>query len=1046
MINNIEKKFIEIDLEPSLITLDKLFCTLCEWESLDQNKPLSTLFNLNNSTASKRFIASCMLRIFDKCSDLFWTDQELRLKVVNLFDDVYSERLYSVLKIDKKQNNHEKFPIFRSISIDVLRGAEKVKNSIVSLETALTLRTSYMKFLNDPKTLIFTDHHIHDKSIVSIERISEFFNALEQYANASRLHKLATYKRLKDIFVSYETSYKKHPKNLYITKIISDIINAAFNSAKIDFNKSDLLTPAKVAIECSQRKYPLHSINQLFPIKFKLINNGPGVAFGLRVNVEDCDVGLELVTYELNVGDIDVGEYDLILNAKTISTIDNTPMIIGYVSWEDYKGERNQKEFEIDVTPQNGTIFWEDIKYNQPYSLESVESEEELIGRKDLLENISSKLKLRKAESSIIYGQKRVGKTSLARTIQNRFKNKKNNISIFIETGSLDKSTSDNFIKSLGEKIIKKISIEVQLSHLEVINFSGSLHPLVSFIEDIVALNKKLRIIIVLDEFDEIPSKLYPYTEAGDSFFHSIRSLSGESGDGRVALILVGSENMNIIMQSTDKLNKFDAWNVGYFDKSESWDDFRELVTAPVKDVMEYSDDAIVALYEMTEGNPFYTKFIAKTLYKRMCEKHCSYISHDEMNEAIRDTVLNMEAINVNHFWSDGVRVEDPGKKDLIETQRRRFLIALAGHMRGKDHVSKNEMINDASISSIPTKEILESFIDRNILVDEDGLLKIKPKLFKKWLVEKGIHSLRASFSDDDALNAYATKEEEAYITDSEIIKVTERWELYRGMEISSLNVRRWLDQFEDNVERRLVFKLLKNINFYGEQKIREKLKIIHQIIQKEIIYSFKSSERVRKDTLVSCFGTVSKSGPTYVRMYASENNITSHNIINQLEILKSIQTNEAIKALVLIDDIVASGGSIIDQLKSLDNECGEILKKRNILVIVGVICALSDGIDLINSQLSKFDFNIKLKACDIITSSDKAFSDESNIFSDNIELSNALTIARKYGVKLQKLQPLGFNNSQLLIVFKDNCPNNTLPIFWETSSNPMWNPLFKRG
>jgi hypothetical protein len=594
---------------------------------------------------------------------------------------------------------------------------------------------------------------------------------------------------------------------------------------------------------------------------------------------------------------------------------------------------------------------------------------------------------------------------------------------------------------------VRNVGLNLNNSTVNNINtdeFNGSLYPLVSFIEDLMIICDKIKIIIVIDEFDEIPAKLYPYTENGDSFFHSLRSISGASSDGRLSLILVGGENMSVIMQTTDKLNKFDAYNVGYFDKSKSWKQFSELVTSPVKGVMEYSDEAILSLYDVTEGNPFYTKFIAKNLYNEMAKNHNSYISSDEMKISIMDTMVNMEAINLNHFWSDCIRVEDQESRDLIETHRRKFLIAFAEEKRNSGCVHKESLLNNKIIKGIPSEDILDSFLSRNILVYEDNYFRIKPKLFEDWLTEKGMHSLIASFSDSQALESYQTKEEELYIHDTEISNLVKQWDLYRGQKISDNQVRDWLNQFQSNKEKVIAFELLKSISFYSEAKIREKLSVIHEAIRRKIVFSREKSKKVRKDILISCFGTASKSGATTLRMYASENKITTHNIKNFSDIKKTITNDSNISAIVFIDDMLATGGSIISGLGELEKQCGDLISSRNIVVIVGVICGMSDGVE--NLENETFSFDVESVICDILPVESKVFSEQSEVFKDESERNFALTVCNKYGTQLQKMHPLGYEDSQLLIVFKDNCPNNSLPILWCSSNKPKWIPLFHRN
>ena len=70
-----------------------------------------------------------------------------------------------------------------------------------------------------------------------------------------------------------------------------------------------------------------------------------------------------------------------------------------------------------------------------------------------------------------------------------------------------------------------------------------------------------------------------------------------------------------------------------------------------------------------------------------------------------------------------------------------------------------------------------------------------------------------------------------------------------------------------------------------------------------------------------------------------------------------------------------------------------------------------------------------------------------STVFTSEADREKAKVIALTYGKKIAKSVPLGYKDGQLLIVFHDNCPNNSIPILWATgtSSSP-WTPLFGRS
>lgn len=133
--------------------------------------------------------------------------------------------------------------------------------------------------------------------------------------------------------------------------------------------------------------------------------------------------------------------------------------------------------------------------------------------------------------------------------------------------------------------------------------------------------------------------------------------------------------------------------------------------------------------------------------------------------------------------------------------------------------------------------------------------------------------------------------------------------------------------------------------------------------------------------------------------------------------------------------------------LDRLERECGDVLARRQIRVFIGSICAFSGGVDAVEQRSRMLAFKVEVAPCDILTESDRCFSESSTIFTSEADREKAKEIALTYGKKIVKNAPLGYKDGQLLVVFPDNCPNSSLPILWKTgtSSSP-WTPLFGRS
>jgi len=1001
------------------------------------------LFASTNTPQQKQFIAVCLLRLLCHNTDAVWEDVDFRHKTFNIFDEQFST-IYPSLKISEKTETHEKLSRLKDIERKMIEEFNSILSNLTSLKLAVDCRQRIMKTIKKPINRLFLDNFV-DNRLLFDERLNELFDALKSYEEISGIARMEVFQNVDKIFATYVHDIDQC-RSEFSSLCLGKIFGKINSLIRDDFGNNDIIKTASVKLFHPDRKYPFHKIDEKVDLKFVLKNEGLGYAFDVEIEVLDSD-GLMCEFNQAVATEMKIETINITLPVIISSTRNGSPSLLIRYSWYNYDKGFNFTDEVFEFESQKEDINWEKLKLRRPYSLQAVKTEEELVGRKELVANIYANLISDTIESAIIFGQKRVGKTSIAQALANKIQKERNFVPVFIKVGNLDKTKPSNFIKTLGEDIVEQIhGSELAELGIDKPIFDNVLSPPLSIY--FKRIKKKLpqrKFIIVIDEFDEIPSELYRYTDIGDTFFHNIRSLSQEGE--QIGFILIGGENMQIIRQSTDRLNLFSPFRVDYFDKERFFSDFQELIRYPVQDILEFSNESINEIYKLTEGNPFFTKFICDKLFKKACDKKDSYISINEAKEAIADCIESLDMVNVNHFWMDGIWDNQSEKRDQTETQRRKFLIAYAEIKRCNGRVSRQELPESRILTDVATDAMIESFINRGILLEDEGYFRLKPLLFDEWLIQRGSQLLTSRFSDANALEELKSKEDKAFVTAQEITALTKNWGLYRSTEITPSHIRAWLDQFSDNLERRLMFKLLENVIFYSEIKIREKLKIIHNFVRKNMTFSIKDEERRIREILLSNFDNPAKSGSSYARMYASENKVISTNVATLENISKRLDEDheKRISTIVFIDDIIASGGSIIDGLEKLNRICGETIKKRNIKVVVATICGLESGREAIEKKLQlEIPFKVEIYLCDILDDSNRCFTYNSLVFDNEREKREAREIAHKYGVKLQNREPLGYDGGQLLVVFKDTCPNNSLPILW-CHKESVWTPLFRR-
>lgn len=257
-----------------------------------------------------------------------------------------------------------------------------------------------------------------------------------------------------------------------------------------------------------------------------------------------------------------------------------------------------------------------------------------------------------------------------------------------------------------------------------------------------------------------------------------------------------------------------------------------------------------------------------------------------------------------------------------------------------------------------------------------------------------------------------------------------ERW----GKENYDERIERFVNIYESWIEsipiknRELIYKLIEKYEYYGHLYVNKKLGELHN----DFINKYNIDNNETLYTYIEKSDSIFSSSIEYMIEYKIINNISSKNFcINIKEINKYYA--QYIKNIVLVDDYSGTGESIIKYL----NKNLKLFKGKNIYIIL--ISISRDAITNIQDEFKNKDIKIHINSSNL---EEKAFL--------KLNLSEEETIKKRDEFELISKQKgiiedmWGKGNTEGLVSFYNNTPNNTLGIFWkETNENE---PLFPRN
>lgn len=818
-----------------------------------------------------------------------------------------------------------------------------------------------------------------------------------------------------------------------------------------------------LALRNRETKADLRLIDRDIYLSFALRNAGRGHAHDVSLQNLLADPSIKLSLVE-PAGPFDVapdGEQLVRVRLILSTAVDR---LSAPIKWICQTALDKQATFddEIFVTQQVTEPNWELLVTAPPYSLNPIRRPERLYGRDSALRRLT--LAAMSGASTFVWGQKRIGKTSLLQVLAAKLAERTDTTCIVLRMGEVASLHEGEIARLIARRLVERSGVDIQVPNEA--EFGAGISRLITFTETLSAKAPDRKFVVIIDEFDDLDPSFYT-GERGKQFVKALRSIS-EVG---LTFFFVGSERMEAIYgRHQADLNK---WTNVPLDRIDSRTECKALITTPVANAIEFSQDAVDFVIDYCAGNPFYIHNFCYQIFDRCLQEHRTFVDDNDTNAVRQQLLRALGPTNFSHFWEDNPLLDlAEKKKATAENCIALTCIAILGGRYEAvedllDVQASLPLSGDDQASGAELRRACERLLSRKVLVilpKNEGIV-VALQILREWLGENAVSKLVPVWTEYKAAERAAASApanvERAevpidfsafVIPEDDIIAVSQRL-VFCGRQKDVADIRSWLRQFDDDARIEVAFLLLKRLadkGFINEGTKSLTLAKLDEMVRARRLAVGKKAwkiERGRLDNL--CL--------TYVDSELKSGAATARELRSMMRPGKSAAANDisgwmrshidADPMVVIVDDFAGTGTTLAKGLTRFKHQIDPTTWQRYLddeRISVFVMFAFPEAVDHVRKQCP----GIHVVAATVLGDEVRACVEESAIFKDEAELRFARDVLLQVGRELYPDAPLGFGDLGALVMFHNAAPNNTLPIFWSNGrvGERPWKPLFPRA
>ena len=330
----------------------------------------------------------------------------------------------------------------------------------------------------------------------------------------------------------------------------------------------------------------------------------------------------------------------------------------------------------------------------------------------------------------LLYGQRRIGKSSVIKNIPHRLNDLHEFVFVIFNLEHYSQKSLSEILADLAQEIINDLSLDnknIKLPKITELELDSGIFCY-EFLPHIYQLLENKKLVLVIDEFDALMNSNNP--ELLEQVYKYLSSLIINFNKELFLILLIEQRSVNnhIIINI---FKDMPIREIGLFDEHST----KSLIINPAKNILEYEEDAIKEIFDLSAGHPYFTQAICFTIFGRARGEDKWTVSSEDVKLIINKAIELAEA-GLTWFWDGFSILEKVVFAAIAEAQE-----------NSNDYV---ELIKRYR----PDTEY-KLIIETNQLLRSNGFLdeikeKVKIEFVRLWIIQR--HPLKEEIHELDKI------------------------------------------------------------------------------------------------------------------------------------------------------------------------------------------------------------------------------------------------------------------------------------------------------